>query len=189
MQVNEVVSFEENAESIGHGGYGRVFLLRNHTPQAVIKLIDCDEAASAEILRREYETLEKLSHPNVVSYIGLREVQNDLGRKTGILMEYCPRGALRKILLDPRYIYSMNTVFCWIEQLFDAVDYLKRNDTIHRDIKPENIFVTEDFALKLGDFGSNKISEMTCAGTFVGTFRYMSPPQSEEMARSSTMEV
>ncbi|CAJ0926487.1 unnamed protein product, partial [Mesorhabditis belari] len=95
----------------------------------------------------------------------------------------------KRFLLDPRYIYSMNTVFCWIEQLFDAVDYLKRNDTIHRDIKPENIFVTEDFALKLGDFGSNKISEMTCAGTFVGTFRYMSPPQSEEMARSSTMEV
>ncbi|KAI9887478.1 MAG: G2-specific serine/threonine protein kinase [Watsoniomyces obsoletus] len=47
---------------------------------------------------------------------------------------------------------------------------------LHRDLKPDNVFLGEDNAVKLGDFGLSKlIKSHDLASTYVGTPFYMSP--------------
>ena len=54
---------------------------------------------------------------------------------------------------------------------------------IHRDLKPQNLIVDAEGRLHLMDFGTvkltNKESNLTKAGTVLGTPRYMAPEQLE----------
>ncbi|CAJ0916190.1 unnamed protein product, partial [Mesorhabditis belari] len=98
-------------------------------------------------------------------------------------MEYCQKGPLKGVIHDPTMTYSMKSVLTWGIQLFDAIDHIyQKHNMVHRDIKPDNIFVTNEYQLKIGDFGLVKVvGDGTVSGTFgIGTPRYMSPPQMKE---------
>jgi serine/threonine-protein kinase len=66
-----------------------------------------------------------------------------------------------------------------ISQVASAVDYAHSRGVIHRDIKPSNLILFEGDRVKVTDFGIAKLvdSEMTQAGTLLGTPSYMSPEQ------------
>ncbi|CAJ0917659.1 unnamed protein product, partial [Mesorhabditis belari] len=167
---------------IGRGTFSDVFELVGHHPPAVLKLIHCATDAQRNVYEKEYETLKELEHPNIVGYIRREQIDE---YRFGIIMEYCQLGNLKKLVFDPTLIYTMHTVAFWGEQLFGALDYMyRKHKVIHRDIKPENIFAAEDWTLKIGDFGSIKMIEQTCTGTFAGTQRYRSPPQLDENRES-----
>ena len=62
----------------------------------------------------------------------------------------------------------------FFKQLVDAITVCHKNNIIHRDIKPDNCLITEDWTLKLSDFGystHNSNDEVI----LVGTSGYMSP--------------
>ena len=63
--------------------------------------------------------------------------------------------------------------------LLDALGHAHENGVVHRDIKPANVILLADGRVKVADFGIARIenSELTQAGTVMGTPSYMSPEQ------------
>ncbi|CAJ0916617.1 unnamed protein product, partial [Mesorhabditis belari] len=140
----------ELGKCIGQGAHGEVYELIGHEPPAVIKYMFCGNEAQLKIFKNECQVLEKIYHVNIVRFY--RHIAE--GIKVGIVMEYCEKGPLKGVLLDPTITYSMNTVLTWGIQLFDAIDHMyQKHKLVHRDIKPDNIFVTNEYQLKIGDFG------------------------------------
>jgi eukaryotic-like serine/threonine-protein kinase len=67
-----------------------------------------------------------------------------------------------------------------LSQACRGLDYAHRNGVVHRDVKPGNLLRSRDNAVKLADFGIAKAAEqsdITKAGSVLGTAAYLSPEQ------------
>ncbi|CAJ0927922.1 unnamed protein product, partial [Mesorhabditis belari] len=57
------------------------------------------------------------------------------------------------------------------------VNEQQRLGFVHKDVKPGNVFITKDWTVKLGDFGSVRACDGTSIEAFRGTIRYSVPDQ------------
>jgi len=62
--------------------------------------------------------------------------------------------------------FSEDVARYYFHQLIDALDYMNQKGISHRDLKPENILMSDEFALKLADFGfgSNQETNISRSG-------------------------
>jgi serine/threonine-protein kinase len=69
----------------------------------------------------------------------------------------------------------------YARQILSALRVSHRGGLIHRDIKPHNVLVDGEGRLKVTDFGIARAgpSQMTEAGSIVGTAAYLSPEQAQ----------
>lgn len=63
----------------------------------------------------------------------------------------------------------------FIKQLLSCVHYLHNNDIIHGDIKDNNILIDDDFNIKLIDYGSCVINNITSKPEVITTYPYRAP--------------
>ena len=137
-----------------------------------------DDTSFVARFRREALAAARLVHPNVVQVFdfGL----DDETARHFIVMEYVDgplvRGdpAATHGALDPRDAVDSSTQAC------SGLDYAHRNGVIHRDVKPGNLLRSDEGVVKLADFGIAKAaedSEITQAGSVLGTAAYLSPEQ------------
>ncbi|CAJ0934769.1 unnamed protein product, partial [Mesorhabditis belari] len=142
---------DQSIIKIGEGGYGDAFLLIKYKPPLVMKVVD--EIQNLEKQEAEMRILKSLVHENIVRF---KDQPLDFvyaGPGFPIFMEFCGEGSLRKVITDVILSYSMASVVKWGREIFIVLEYLQSKRIVHRDIKPDNIFLTEDFDLKVGDFG------------------------------------
>jgi len=171
--------------TIGRGGMGSVykgFHSRSGEPIA-IKVIAPAVANSPRFRRRfaaEVETLQRLKHPNIVSLVGFGEEQ-------GLLfytMEYVDGYSLHEYLRQNKKMPWQEAIDVAIETAA-ALKHAHDLGIIHRDLKPANLMVAGDGRVKLTDFGIAKLfgaTELTAAGSVIGTADYMPPEQAEGKA-------
>ena len=164
---------------LGSGGMANVYLAEDQElgRRVALKLLNDRHAADdqfVERFRREAQSAAGLNHPNIVSIF-------DRGRAEGtyyIAMEYLDGRTLKELLVrnGPTPI---PIAIDYARQILGALSFAHRNGIIHRDIKPHNIVVGGDGRLKVTDFGIARsgASQMTEAGSIVGTAQYLSPEQ------------
>lgn len=112
------------------------------------------------------------SHSNIVNLLHHFETEHHVY----LVLEYCPHGDLYEAIRAGSSPKETERVRDALLQLIDAVEYMHSRGVYHRDIKPENIFLSEDRALKLGDFGL-ATRESISYESAVGSDRYMAPEQ------------
>ena len=172
----------EIRRQIGRGAMGVVYegydpLIKRIVALKVIRsdqLADDDSATVVARFRREAQAAGRLNHPNIVSIY-------DFGEDAGvwyIAMEFI-QGRELKECFETNERFKIADIGRIMSQILGALDYSHRQGVIHRDIKPANIFLLPDRSVKVADFGIAHIeaSNLTQAGTVMGTPSYMSPEQ------------
>jgi beta-lactam-binding protein with PASTA domain len=166
---------------LGTGGMASVYLAEDQElgRRVAIKLLDerhAQDGQFVERFRREAESAAGLSHPNVVSIYDRGEVEGTYY----IAMEYL-EGKTLKELLVARGPTPVRVAIDYTRQILSALEFAHRNGIVHRDIKPHNVVVAPDGRLKVTDFGIARSgsSQMTEAGSIIGTAQYLSPEQAQ----------
>lgn len=191
-----VVPDFELIREIGRGGFGQVWLAKNHAtglPRA-IKLIPRSTIGSADPAGREVVSITRLEsvrhrrHPNLldIQHVGQTDehvffvtdlADNAAAEPEDGDREYTPA------TLDQRLTAGSATpaeCLAWTRQLLDGLASLHEAGMVHRDVKPANcLFV--DRILKLADFGL--LTEADSHTSRIGTQAYM-PPDGQMDARA-----
>jgi eukaryotic-like serine/threonine-protein kinase len=165
---------------LGSGGMANVYLAEDAElgRQVAIKILNDRHAADdqfVERFRREAKNAASLSHPNIVQIYDRGEAEGTYY----IAMEYL-EGQTLKELAAVRGPLSIREGIAYARQILAALRFAHRKGLVHRDIKPHNALIDDDGRVKVTDFGiarAGPASQMTEAGSIIGTAQYLSPEQ------------
>jgi serine/threonine-protein kinase len=166
-------------QRIGSGGMADVWLAEDtHLQREVaLKVLHPRFAQDTEFVerfRREAEAAAGLQHPNIVAVYDRGEVEGTYY----IAMQYL-QGSTLKQLIDARL--SPPEAAGLIRQVLEGARFAHRHGIVHRDLKPQNVIVDAEGTATVTDFGIAQagVSEITQAGSVLGTPHYLSPEQAQ----------
>lgn len=170
---------------VGRGGMADVFLARDLLldRQVAMKILFPEFAVDpnfVERFRREAQAAANLSHPNIVNVY-------DWGKYEGtyfIAMEYVQGRNLAEILKTNKQLTPKQAAEI-ASEVAAALGFAHEAGLAHRDIKPANVMIGSNGQVKVADFGiaramnSATESNLTQAGSVMGTASYFSPEQAQ----------
>lgn len=171
----------------GRGNMGMVYIGYDpfHNRDVAIKVCRLSpeiETETARLARKmffnEAHTAEVLDHPNIIRVLDAGE-END---EPYLVMEYVDGATSLESHCRPERLLPVATVAQIVFKCAKALDYAHRRGVIHRDIKPSNLMLTDEFGIKIGDFGVAQLpmNESTHVMGIMGSPLYMSPEQLQD---------
>jgi beta-lactam-binding protein with PASTA domain/predicted Ser/Thr protein kinase len=169
---------------LGAGGMANVYLAEDQElgRRVAIKILNerhANDEQFVERFRREAKNAAALSHPNIVSIYDRGEAEGTYY----IAMEYLDGRSLKELIVGNGPA-PVNVAIEYARQILSALRFAHLKGIVHRDIKPHNVLVDSDGRVKVTDFGIARAgaSQMTEAGSIVGTAQYLSPEQARGTA-------
>lgn len=162
---------------IATGGMAEVFAATQHSlgREVAVKVMKDGDALGAERFMQEARLVAALNHPHIVHIYDVGRLED--GRPY-LSMELLAGGDLRHRLQTGLTDADIRRI---LRQLAEGLLVVHRASIVHRDIKPANILFRANGDAVLSDFGIAKSahvdSDLTQAGTVVGSPAYSSPEQ------------
>lgn len=148
-------------EELGEGAFGKVYkgaLKKNGETQyvAVKALKENASAKTKADFRREIDLISELTHDNIVCIVGVALREEPLC----MLFEFMARGDLHEFLmgrappsgkgLPPMRLLNI------AHNIASGMQYLASHHYVHRDLAARNCLVSDDFVVKISDFGLSR---------------------------------
>ena len=166
-------------ERIGSGGMADVWLaddshLQRRVALKVLHARFAQDKEFVERFRREAEAAAGLQHPNIVAVFDRGEFEGTYY----IAMQYLEGRTLKQVIdagVTPEQAAGL------IRQVLEGARFAHRHGVVHRDLKPQNVIVDAEGTATVTDFGIAQagVSEITQAGSVLGTPHYLSPEQAQ----------
>jgi tRNA A-37 threonylcarbamoyl transferase component Bud32 len=168
---------------IGSGGQGVVYRAFDHWTQrpVAIKVLGsraAREPQAAERLSREQQALTALKGTAAVEVL---DIYRGKDGELCLVMELLKGTTLDAYLqeIEARNermeLFRIAEVF---EPIVDTLEVAHKAGILHRDLKPANVFLLEDGAVRLLDFGMTRLrtsAPLTAEGTVMGSPSFMAP--------------
>lgn len=155
--------------TLGEGAFGRVVMAEVNNSIVAVKMVKeghtDDDIAS---LVREMEVMKIIGrHINIINLLGCCSQSGPLY----VIVEYAPHGNLKDFLyknrplskeqLDssgsappaPQHVITEKDLIKFAHQIARGMEYLASRRCIHRDLAARNVLVSDDYVLKIADFG------------------------------------
>ncbi|UCF79739.1 MAG: protein kinase [Candidatus Eiseniibacteriota bacterium] len=177
--IGKTISHYRILEKLGEGGMGVVYKAQDTKLDRTVAL----KFLPPELMRdsdarmrffHEAKAAAALSHPNICTVHEIDEAEGQI-----FIATECVEGETlkQKIESGPMRIDAALRI---VIQIAEGLQEAHEKGVVHRDIKSANIMVTPRGQAKIMDFGLAKlrgVTQVTKAGTTVGTIGYMSPEQ------------
>ncbi len=166
---------------LGRGGMGEVWQAFDTQLErdVAIKLMRKELVSNEDATRRfarEARAVARLNHPNIVHVYSFGDEKGI----TYFVMEMVEGETVTQRLKRSGKL-PLDAALSITMQAIEGLSYANARGIIHRDIKPSNLMLAENSKVKIADFGLAKMVEhdtqMTAAGTAMGSPNYMSPEQ------------
>ncbi len=187
--IGKTILHYEIIEKLGQGGMGVIYKAEDTKLKrdVAIKFLPRQIAANKEEHERfkiEAQAAAALNHPNIAHIYAIEEADDEMF----IVMEYIEGKELKEITKSK--IQNLQSAINYAAQIAEGLQAAHEKGIVHRDIKSSNIMITKDSKVKIMDFGLAKVggqTNLTKAGTTLGTVGYMSPEQTrgEEVNQST----
>src|SRR5215472_1013285 len=184
--------YQVSGPPVGKGGMGVVYKAYDSVtkrPVALKTLRGSLGTAAFELFTKEWSVLAQLSHPNIVDVLDTGEFEQAGERLPFFVMPFLPGSTLDQLMRNATQRLTIERVAGIASQVCRGLQAAHERGLIHRDLKPSNIFVMDDDAVKIIDFGVVHLVGSESVKGLKGTLQYMAPEQIELKPSSAASDI
>nr|XP_061783717.1 tyrosine-protein kinase ITK/TSK-like isoform X2 [Nerophis lumbriciformis] len=136
---------------VGRGQFGLVLQGRWREKKVALKIIK-QECMSNEEFKEEARIMMRLCHSKLVQLYGVCTQRSPMC----LVLEFMDNGCLSDYLRNKKGALSQNAMLEMCLDVSEGMAYLEMSNFIHRDLAARNCLVSNEYVVKLSDFGMTR---------------------------------